>query len=280
MRVSELGPRLLIDLPAQTAEAVRQRLADFIFSEDVDVQDVSQAEAQLGIYGPASAGILASVLTRPLLSDDEAARRDRLDSMPLFANAEWQAGATPVWLVRSDDYGIGGFELFVQSGRRDDLRRDLIDAGAREVSAGTVSVTRIEAGRPEFGVDMDEHTIPLEAGIEERAISLTKGCYVGQEVIIRVLHRGQGRVARRLVGLIADAAGGPLASGQHLQRDGKDVGKITSAVESPRLKRPIALGYVHRESSEPGTVLQTGADGPETRSVTVVTVPFIQPASE
>ena len=65
---------------------------------------------------------------------------------------------------------------------------------------------RIEGGRPRFGIDMDEDTIPLEAGIEDRAISLTKGCYVGQEIIIRVLHRGHGRVARRLVGLTFDPA--------------------------------------------------------------------------
>ena len=76
-------------------------------------------------------------------------------------------------------------------------------AGAVDVEAAAVEVTRVEAGRPEFGSDMDDHTIPLEAGIEARAISQTKGCYVGQEVIIRVLHRGQGRVARHLVGLIA-----------------------------------------------------------------------------
>ena len=155
----------------------------------------------------------------------------------------------------------------------------MIAAGAREVGAGTTAVTRIEAGRPEFGIDMDEHTIPLEAGIEDRAISLTKGCYVGQEIIIRVLHRGQGRVARRLVGLIAGAAEGPLVRGQALRRDGRETGLVTSAADSPRLRRPIALGYVHRDAAEPGTVLETdGESGP--RRITVVTVPFIQPAAE
>ena len=70
------------------------------------------------------------------------------------------------------------------------------------ISRRPLEVTPDRAGRPEPGVDMDEHTIPLEAGIEDRAISLTKGCYVGQEIIIRVLHRGHGRVAKRLVGMI------------------------------------------------------------------------------
>ena len=75
--------------------------------------------------------------------------------------------------------------------------------GAAETTLETLDVLRIEAGRPAFLIDMDEHTIPLEAGIEDRAISFTKGCYVGQEVIVRVMHRGQGRVAKKLVGLIA-----------------------------------------------------------------------------
>jgi folate-binding protein YgfZ len=130
---------------------------------------------------------------------------------------------------------------------------------------------------------MDEHTIPLEAGIETRAISFTKGCYVGQEVIIRVLHRGQGRVARRLAGLLGRAADGPLARGMRIESGSKAVGSITSAVESPRLGRPIALGYVHRDSAEPGTELQVAAEaaGSAPRTVTVVAIPFseIHPAS-
>src|SRR3970282_2444587 len=86
-------------------------------------------------------------------------------------------------------------------GERDDRSRLLRDAGARAGDPATADTCRIEAGRPLFGVDMDEETIPLEAGIEARAISLTKGCYVGQEIIIRVLDRGHGRAARKLVGL-------------------------------------------------------------------------------
>ena len=81
------------------------------------------------------------------------------------------------------------------------LLRDALAGAGAGVDPATADVVRVESGRPRFGRDMDEHTIPLEAGIEDRAISFTKGCYVGQEVIIRVLHRGGGRVARRLVGL-------------------------------------------------------------------------------
>src|SRR5205807_1470292 len=104
---------------------------------------------------------------------------------------------------------------------------------------------RVEAGRPKFGVDMDTDTIPLEAGIEDRAISLTKGCYVGQEVIVRVLHRGHGRVARKLVTLEMDGNDLPRAGDVILARE-QEIGRITSAAFSPRRNAPLALGYVQR----------------------------------
>ena len=111
------------------------------------------------------------------------------------------------------------------------------------VSADAVDVCRVEAGRPRFGVDMTADTIPLEAGIEDRAISLTKGCYVGQEVIIRVPHRGHGRVARRLVGLALPEPSHPVPErGATVRAAEREVGAVTSAVKSPALGHPIALG--------------------------------------
>jgi folate-binding protein YgfZ len=115
---------------------------------------------------------------------------------------------------------------------------------------------RIDAGRPLFLVDMGEDTIPLEAGIEDRAISLTKGCYVGQEIIIRVLHRGHGRVARKLVKLsLAEGAGVP-SRGDAIASGGKAMGAVTSAAMSPRTGRPVALGYVHRDFAAPGAPVE------------------------
>jgi folate-binding protein YgfZ len=274
MRVSELGDRILMDLPAATAESVRQRLTDFIFTEDVEVRDAGVELGQLGIYGPKAAPILASVFSPSSL--------ERFEQMQIDANQELRFADTPVTVVRSDDYGVPGFEVFVNAPEVARLSDALRGSGARNVAPEAVEVTRVEAGRPEFGADMDEHTIPLEAGIETRAISYTKGCYVGQEVIIRVLHRGQGRVARRLVGLLGTDAEGPLVRGMRIETESKPIGAITSAAHSPRLRRPIALGYVHRDSAEPGTVLQvTGEPGTaSSRTVTVVTLPFIPPAIE
>ncbi len=279
MRVSEIGERTLIDLPARTADTVRDHLATFIFSEDAEVHDVRAAQSQLGLYGPLASACLARVATRADSNDDPAPPREQLEVMALNANATWRFGNEPLVVVRSDDYGVAGFELFVETSRADDLAQALGAAGAENITSQTADVARVEAGRPEFGVDMDEHTIPLEAGIEDRAISLTKGCYVGQEIIIRVLHRGQGRVAKRLVGLVADPQAGELQRGERIHAGEKEVGMVTSAVVSPRLRRPIALGYVLRDRAQAGQVLQLPrASG--AKAVTVVTLPFVQSAAE
>ena len=269
MRVSELRDRLFIDLPASTTEAVRQRLADFIFSEDVEVQDISGAVAQWGLYGPAAAQLVESVL-----DTGAGAAGDALASVPFYGNVERTFRDRPAVLIRSDDFGVGGFEILIDASVSDLLQQALLDAGAQRIDAATADVARVEAGRPAFGRDMDATTIPLEAGIEDRAISLTKGCYVGQEIIIRVLHRGQGRVAKRLVGMVGAAGEGPLLPGMRLEAGGREIGSLTSAVDSPRLRRPIALGYVHRDFSEPGHVLEVRHGDDPARSVTVVTTPF------
>ncbi len=262
MRVLETGDDILIDLPGAVSDAVRDRLSQFVFSEDVEVGDLTTSQAQLGLYGPAAPRVIAGVA-----SADEGV----LESMPAFANARHSLAGTAALVVRSDEIGIRGFDLFLDAGAKDRLRDALRTAGAMDVDNEAAELCRVEAGRPAFGIDMETDTIPLEAGIEDRAISLTKGCYVGQEIIIRVLHRGHGRVARRLVGLTLEpsapvpARGAPIASGD------REVGSVTSAVVSPALGRPIALGYVHRDFSEPGTQVRVGADA----AAIVTKLPFV-----
>ena len=172
-------------------------------------------------------------------------------------------------VTRAAGTGEPGFDLYVESARGGELRRALIEAGAAEVDADTAEAIRIEAGVPLFHRDMDEETIPLEAGIESRAVSFSKGCYVGQEVIIRVLHRGHGRVARRLVGLRFQGDVVPPA-GARIRAGDREIGEVTSSTRSPALQAPIALGYVHRDFVEPGT--KVAVDG---ATAEVVTVPFV-----
>jgi tRNA-modifying protein YgfZ len=175
-------------------------------------------------------------------------------------------------VARTDWLGIPGYDILIETPCAAGLREALAQAGVPAVPDDVAQAVRVESGRPLFGVDMDEHTIPLEAGIEDRAISFSKGCYVGQEVIIRVLHRGGGRIARRLVGLtLGDGSGAQPARGQALTADGRDVGRLTSVVHSPALDRDIALGYVARELSEPGTALQLASGV----SALVTELPFI-----
>jgi len=132
------------------------------------------------------------------------------------------------------------------------------------VEFDTFEVIRIERGVARFLADMDEDTIPLEAGIEDRAISFTKGCYVGQEVIVRVTTRGGGRVAKKLVSWVADADAEivPLRDATIESFDpstplraGKTIGRVTSAAFSPMLNRVVGLGYVHRDFIAAGTAL-------------------------
>src|SRR4029077_13593915 len=119
--------------------------------------------------------------------------------------------------------------------------------------------------------------IPLEAGIEDRAISQTKGCYVGQEVVIRILHRGGGRVVRRLVAWAADAESPADAvvpgPGTLVSVDGKDVGRVTSAAWSPSLRRQVGRGHAPRDPTEPGPKLPIAVDPPV--AAAVATLPLV-----
>src|SRR4029078_11546251 len=133
-------------------------------------------------------------------------------------------------------------------------------AGALRVDPATAEITRIEAGIPKFLVDMDAHTIPLEAGIEDRAISMTKGCYVGQEVIVRVLHRGHGRVAKKLVWLDVRDAEIP-ARGDVILAGEQEIGRITSAAFSPQAGAPLAFAYVQRDFIANGTAVAVKSGG-------------------
>jgi len=270
MRVLELGDAVSIDLEPATTALVRDKLEQFVFSEDVQVTDETSTRAQIGVYGPQAAAIISSALAAT--HEEPSPSTALLQSMPLFANARWSVRGSPVIVVRSDDLGVLGFDLFVDSTLAADLAGRLRASGAGDVGESTANVTRVEAGRPVFGIDMDEDTIPLEAGIEERAISLTKGCYVGQEIIIRVLHRGHGRVARRLVGLTLSDDGVP-AHGDRIRSGEREVGRVTSAVYSPALQRAIALGYVQRDFQEAGTSVTAGAG-----VAVVTTLPFVNPA--
>src|SRR4029078_8045342 len=167
-----------------------------------------------------------------------------LSNLPDHGNLRAFFEGTPAIVTQVADTGEPGFRLCVERGHADNLRTALADAGAVTLDDATADAIRIESGVALFHRDMNEETITLEAGIESRGISKTKGCYVGQEVIIRVLHRGHGRGARRLVALKLDAEGAETRA--KIVDSDREVGFVTSVATSP-VSGPIALGYVHRD---------------------------------
>jgi len=174
---------------------------------------------------------------------------------------------------------VAGFDVFVPAEQVRAMRERLVQAAAK-VQGGASSVealeiVRIESGIPKFGVDMDETNLASEAGIEARAISYSKGCYIGQEVISRV--RAFGQVARSLRGLRFPAELPQFPQkGHKLFRDGKDVGYVTSSCRSHALQLVVALGYVRREHNSSGTELHLGAPDSPVKAV-VCDLPFVAP---
>lgn len=259
--VYELGDVILLVLSRELKDTVLAKLDQFVFSEDVQLGDVTETFADIAVVGPGAASIVEAALG---LSEPHA-----LADLREHGNFRAQFAGQPAIVLRISDTGAPGFDVLVDRSAADRLTEALRGAGAVEIETAVADVLRVEAGVPKFHRDMDEDTIPLEAGLESRAISLTKGCYVGQEVIVRVLHRGHGRVARRLVGLTLEGSAVP-ATGTRVEVDGRDIGRITSAVKSVALNTPIALAYLHRDFTEPGT--RVSVDG---AAAVVTTLPFV-----
>jgi len=184
-----------------------------------------------------------------------------------YRHTQFEFGESPVSVVRISQLGVPGFCVYVERARERALVEALNAVGAALVTDEAIAAARIEVGYPIFGIDMTDDTIPLEAGIESRAVSFTKGCYVGQEVIIRVLHRGHGRVVRKLVSLRINGQRRP-EQGAKLYAGDREVGFVTSAGESPR-SGPIALGYAHRDFIAAGTELEV--ETPSGRASAIVT---------
>jgi folate-binding protein YgfZ len=265
LHVYELGDVLLLTMDAGVKDGVLAKLDQFIFSEDVQLGDVTGTFAQIAVVGPDAARVVAAVVAADVAGVSEVSLR----ALPEHGNvrAAWSGGQAII--TRVSDTGEPGYDLFVERAQAGALEPALAAAGTVVLDEATAEALRIEAGVPLFHRDMDEETLPLEAGIEARAISFTKGCYVGQEVVIRVLHRGHGRVVKKLIGLTFEREPAP-APGAQIRSGDREAGQVTSSTMSPALQRPIALAYVHRDFLEPGTTLTV--DG---ANAVVTTLPFV-----
>ena len=271
--VFHVGNQLLLDVHGSVKDMLVARFEELVFTEDVDVADWTDTWVGYAVSGPTAEQCLAQVTDGSTGHDRQARVSATIDDHDCRLLSV--SGASLI-VSRTDPFGVKGFDLWIERHGAEKLRRGLLEAGGTEVDEDATEVVRIERGRPSFPADINAETIPLEAGIEDRAVSFTKGCYVGQEVIVRVLHRGQGRVSRQLTGLRMNSllrTSPALTAGSRLWHDDEPVGAMTSVGFSPAAGIVIGLGYVKREWLEPGTVLQADA-GSKRVQAEVTALPF------
>lgn len=234
---------ILIDTePGAPAAAALKHLTRYSIGRDVSVEDASAARSILSLIGPRAAEIAGA------------------PPLPENACESITVAGTGALAVGSRD----GIDLICASEDGERLAAALREAGAVDVSAEAVELLRIEAGVPRFGAEMGTETMPAEAGIVERAVSFTKGCYIGQETVARLYYRGKPN--RHLRGLRLSAAAAP---GEPLRLGDKEVGRLGSTAVSPA-HGPIGLAILRREAA-PGAELSVGEDGVK---AVVVDLPF------
>ena len=261
-----LADELLLDFEPGLTEKISLRLGKFIVADDVQIVDAAPHYGLLTVQGPQAASVIGA-LGLPGGEPPATPYGSVKISDPTLGE---------IYLVNLPRLGTNGFDLYVPNDALGAVADKLIAAakqiGGRACGWTAFELARIEAGAPRFGADMDETNIPLECGLESRAISYSKGCYIGQEVINRI--HSIGHVNRELRGLrLADDLAALPARGDKLFHDGKEVGYVTSAVKSPALKANIALGYVRREVNQIGnevTLRTTGGDS----LAKIVALPF------
>jgi tRNA-modifying protein YgfZ len=225
---------LLIDTERVALQALFDMIRRFKVGYDVQLHKRTLERGLLSLIGPESQAVAGA----SSLSGVE------------HASAPLQIDGITVLAVRTDV----GVDLLCDASATASLQSRLLDRGATEVSEQAGECLRVETGRPRYGIDMDDSTIPQEAGLNERAVSFTKGCYLGQETVARLYYRGKPN--RHLRGLRLSQ---PSATGDQLFLHEREVGRLGSVALSPVLG-PIALALVRREA-QPGAIVRVGEDG-------------------
>jgi folate-binding protein YgfZ len=292
-----LQDELLLDFEPGMTTAVTARLEKYIVADDVQVVDVAPHYGLLSVQGPKAETVISNLhlfeqlpakpfqsvkASDAVLGEIYLVNVARLDRK--LQGAAGSALTASGLNVGNGAHGVTrptsavskGFDLFVPTAALGAVMDKLIAAarevGGRECGWWAFETARIEAGIPRFGADMDDTNIPVECGIENRAVSYNKGCYIGQEVINRI--HTIGHVNRELRGLrLADGLKELPVKGDKLLKDGKEVGYVTSAAKSPALGANIALGYVRREANQVGCKLVLQSQSGES-TAEIVELPF------
>jgi folate-binding protein YgfZ len=247
-----------LDAAPGLAEKILKHLDHYLISEQVELADHTREFAQIYLAGPQAKAIL------------ERAIEDEVPDLAEHQHMIRTFGANSTCHIRRyDALGVPGYEIISIRQRATIVWGVLLWAGAAQAGLQAYEWLRVEAGTPVYGKDVDETNLALEVGRTPQTISYSKGCFLGQEPLVRI--RDLGHVNRTLTGL--KYGGGPVSRGAKLFRDGKEVGYITSSVVSPRLGTAIGLAYVRRGHQDPDTTLEIEADGVR-RPAEVVGVPF------
>src|SRR6266581_4017211 len=243
--------RIVMDTGEKPSGQVKQILDQFIITEDVRIEDLNEKTVLLSVQGPESKQILKEMF-----------KMNVEDLGPLQSR-----NLGPSLIIARDRTGQGGYDIVLPRDEAEAVWQGFLlkggELGIRPVGFNALEILRLEKGSPRYGVDVDENTIVLEAGYQD-AISFTKGCYMGQEVVARATHIG--RVNRRLVQLQIDSKNG-LVVGTRLLSDGAEVGQLTSDAFSPGIGKVVGLGYVQRDSASEGRKLVASANGEDVPAV-------------
>jgi len=278
MNVLELGERTLLEMDVRMVETIRKAFDKYLFAEQVKMGSLVGRVHRLAIHGPEARSIL-----------DDAAGATVPELGQLGSTQVAMFGVEGVVVFRDDECAVPGYHLIVPAERAAELWSRLLHQFSNPLELGkrrlrgigwaAYNACRIEGGRPLFDIDFgnsansEQSQLPAEAGRFDRAVSVTKGCYLGQEIVARMHARQQ--VAKQLVGLRVNADALPVAGAHLYDEKENQVGMVTSSTVSPVLSNAcIALGYLKKPFFALGTKVRVAAEG-AMREAEVVGVPFV-----
>ncbi|MDE0301121.1 MAG: aminomethyltransferase family protein [Candidatus Poribacteria bacterium] len=261
MKVCVFEDGIGITTNAETTEILFNELDKYIIADDVNLEDCTDETGIIAIHGPQS-----SHLVQASLGIDVTGLKEYYS---MFHEVEGHSIAC----IRSDETGETGYELYVEAEEMGWLWDILLDKGkefdARPFGLTALDSLRIEAGIPRYGAELTESVLPLEAELEH-AIDFEKGCYIGQEIVARMKYRGHPNRLLRGFEIECDT---PPAQNDLIFANGKEIGWITSAVNSPSLDATIALGYVRMAYTDAGSKVKI-ITGDDPVNATVAVLPF------
>jgi folate-binding protein YgfZ len=266
LRAYVCATEIRLCVPRQAGSDVRTALERFVVADDVEFGELVWWSRAL--RGPQAASVLGRL--------GDAGRQAA--ALPECGHVETSLDGVDVWVARVRDVGVDGFHLRVtEPGGEIELERRLVECGAVPAPDAAVEEQRIAAGFAKPFVDYDAQTLAPEIPSLARAISYTKGCYLGQEVVERVAARGH--VNRLLVGLVS-SDGGTCGAGSTVSLEGRDVGRVTSAARRPDTNDLVALALVRRAAAEAGTLVTVAGEDGAALGARVVQIPLADSAAE